>query len=153
MYQVQAQSSDSETGEKTATKEKGCSQAKTRYKGTEPSESQSWRQHVDSGQRKPVAMQVLIDELCRHWGIDKKVKEYQALAMWPHIVGKRIAEKARPLGIQKGKLFLSVENASWRNELTFLKKDIIDKINRSVGTKVVREIVCCTDKGVHTTHA
>ncbi len=108
---------------------------------------------MDMDQRKPVAMQALIDDLCRRWGIEKKVKEYQALSMWPQIVGKRIAEKAKPLGIQKGKLFLSVESASWRNELTFLKRDIIDKINRSVGTKVVHEIICCTDKGASTTHA
>lgn len=108
---------------------------------------------MEKSQSKPVALQALIHDLCRRWGIERKVKEYQALAMWPDIVGARIAERARPLGIQKGKLFLSVESASWRSELTYLKQDIIKKVNRSAGMKIVQEIICCADKGAGTTHA
>lgn len=91
----------------------------------------------------------VINDLCRSWGIEKRLKEYNAISQWPQIVGDRIAKEARPLYVKGGKLFLYVEKAVWRNELTFMKKDIIQKMNRAVGAPLIRDIVFSTKKGVN----
>lgn len=92
-------------------------------------------------------MRELLNELCRRWGIEKKVREYAALSQWPHIVGEKIAQKAHPVGVEGGKLFVLVESASWRNELTFMKPEIIERLNRAVGASVIRDIVFTGRKG------
>ena len=98
---------------------------------------------------KPTMMRDILDTLCHQWGIEKKVKECIAIEKWYEVVGGRVARETKPLGIKNGKLFLRVENASWRNELTFMKREIIDKLNRSVGTNVVRDIIFSVGKGAN----
>jgi predicted nucleic acid-binding Zn ribbon protein len=96
---------------------------------------------------KPVCMRDVLSELCHRWGIERKVKEYSALSQWSQIVGEKIAEKAKPIGIERGKLFVQVDSSSWRNELTFLKREIKDKMNRAVGSPVIKDIIFSGQKG------
>ncbi|UCE19048.1 MAG: DUF721 domain-containing protein [Gemmatimonadota bacterium] len=96
---------------------------------------------------KPVCMCDVISELCHRWGIERKVKEYSALAQWSQIVGKKIAEKAKPIGIERGKLFVEVDSSAWRNELSFMKNEIKDKMNRAVGSPVIKDIIFSGQKG------
>ena len=42
--------------------------------------------------------------------------------------------------INKGTLFVEVSNSTWRQELQFQKKDIIEKLNKEIKEKIVREI-------------
>jgi len=97
---------------------------------------------------RPIAVRNIIGDLCRSWGIEKKLQEQTAITMWPGVVGDRIAQESHPLYVNGGKLFLYVEKAVWRNELNFMKREIIQKLNQSVGTDVIRDIVFCTKKGV-----
>jgi len=96
---------------------------------------------------KPIAVRNIISDLCRSWGIEKKLKEQTAITMWPGVVGEKIAKESHPLYVKGGKFFLYVEKAVWRNELNFMKSDIIRKLNQSVGTDVIKDIVFCTKKG------
>ena len=98
---------------------------------------------------KPITVGAVINDLCRNWGIEKRLQEYAALSHWPHVVGERIAKETQPLGVKGGKLFLYVEKAVWRNELNFLKRDLILKLNQAVGTSLIREIVFTTKKGAN----
>ncbi len=61
--------------------------------------------------------------------------------LWPLIVGESIAAQAVPGRIEKGKLFVHVENSTWRAELSFMEAKILDEINRRLGNKLVNEIV------------
>ena len=98
---------------------------------------------------RPTTIGNIINDLCRSWGIERRLKEYNAISQWSNIVGERIAKEARPLSLKRGKLFLYVEKAAWRNELTFMKKDIIQKMNRAIGTPLVRDIIISTKKGAN----
>ena len=98
--------------------------------------------------KRPLCLSDALTELCRRWGIETKVKEYLAMSRWPQVVGEKIAREAKPIGIEKGKLFVQVDNSSWRNELTFIKKDIVDKLNQAVGTPVIRDVIFSSRKGV-----
>jgi predicted nucleic acid-binding Zn ribbon protein len=74
-------------------------------------------------------------------GIYKPIKSYKALNLWHEVVGEKISKVTEPERLSDGKMFVKVKNASWRNELVFHKRDIIDKINRAVGSSVVKDIV------------
>jgi predicted nucleic acid-binding Zn ribbon protein len=74
-------------------------------------------------------------------GIGPKIKQYEMLEAWPEIVGKQIAGVATAERITDGKLFVHVEQAVWRNELVFLKKDLIEKINSAMHQEIVHDII------------
>lgn len=77
----------------------------------------------------------------KNLGLDRRLKEESIVLNWNRLVGERIASKANPLKVRDSILFVSVENASWRNELFFMKRKIIEELNRSVKGNVIRDIV------------
>jgi predicted nucleic acid-binding Zn ribbon protein len=74
-------------------------------------------------------------------GIEHRLKEESIVLNWSRLVGERIASKAIPLRVRDSILFVSVESASWRNELFFMKTKIIRELNQSVKANVIKDIV------------
>ena len=73
--------------------------------------------------------------------VDRRLKEESIILNWGRLVGERIASKANPVKVRDSILFLRVENASWRNELFFMKRKIIKEVNQSVKGNVIKDIV------------
>jgi hypothetical protein len=83
----------------------------------------------------------IIQLVIKDLGIENPIRGYKALTIWPDIVGKRISNVTQPIKIKNGKIFIKVRTDSWRNELIFYKKDIIQKLNASLGSSVIKDIV------------
>ena len=83
------------------------------------------------------AMTSVIEEL----GIGMKIKRYEVLHAWPDIVGKQIAQVTSAVSLNDGKLFVSVTHSTWRNELVFLKKELIERINTAMHGEFVKDII------------
>lgn len=62
-------------------------------------------------------------------GVGGNLQKCAILGSWGEVVGERIAQKSEPISFLAGTLIVNVESPAWANELLFLKKDIIDKIN------------------------
>lgn len=59
---------------------------------------------------------------------------------WQDTVGPTIAQNARPEAI-KGKLLLvNVSSAPWMQQLQFLKAELVEKVNESLGREVIQDI-------------
>jgi len=82
----------------------------------------------------------LIGEMLDGLGITCRVKESRALLIWRDVVGDVIGDVTEPRSIRRGVLRVKVRDPVWRNELTYLKDEIIDKLNRSIGEKVVSDV-------------
>ncbi len=50
---------------------------------------------------------------------------------WISIVGEKIAARTRVGSLVKGKLTVKVASSAWSQELSFLKEDLIRKLNRA----------------------
>ena len=72
---------------------------------------------------------------------------------WPEIVGAQIAAHTRPEQIRFKKLYLSVHNSVWLQQLTFLKPVLLEKVNAVAGQPVVTEIVMRIGEFVNETPA
>jgi predicted nucleic acid-binding Zn ribbon protein len=81
-----------------------------------------------------------LEELVKGLGIQKKLQEYDAVVYWESVVGERIAKMTTATRILQGVLFVHVQTATWRNELTLRKKEIIDKLNTVIGIDMVKDI-------------
>jgi predicted nucleic acid-binding Zn ribbon protein len=83
----------------------------------------------------------IIRKTVKNLGIEKPIQQYEALQLWPNIVGEKIASVTEPQKILNGKLFVKVKNAAWRNELVFHRADLLKKLNQQSGRCIVKEIV------------
>jgi len=81
-----------------------------------------------------------LGELVEELGIQRKLKQYEAVTQWAEIVGQHIAKEAEPQKIEKGVLLVRVRTSVWRNELNMRKQEIIGKLNRAIGEEVIKDI-------------
>ena len=88
----------------------------------------------------PVAVSGLLDEIFHGKPLEKRLKEGRIWMVWDSAVGTQIAAKARPVNFRDGVLTVMVSNAPWMQQLNFLKKGVIEKLNAALGEEVVREI-------------
>ena len=72
-------------------------------------------------------------------GLDLRMQELEILNVWSECVGESIARFSTPVEIRKNKLFVSVENASWRYELSLKKSEIIFKLNGKLKKKLIKK--------------
>ena len=90
---------------------------------------------------QPERIDQVLNRTLKGLKIEKRIKEETVILNWNRVVGERIAKESNPLKVKDSILFVKVENASWRNELVFLKSNIIRELNQSVGENVIKEIV------------
>ncbi len=83
----------------------------------------------------------ILADIAHRLGLEAKMLECRLRREWPDIVGAQIAAHTRPDQIRFKKLYLSVRNSVWLQQLTFLKPVLIEKVNAVAGQPLVSEIV------------
>ena len=75
------------------------------------------------------------------YGLERGVKEREVFLRWEEIVGKAIANNAHPSRLDQGRLWIRVSNAGWRQELSLMRTELINKINLAIGVEIVKEVM------------
>jgi len=83
----------------------------------------------------------LIPALLEKLGLAKGIHDRLVIERWPEIVGPKIAEVTVAERIREGKLWVSVSHPAWRNELSFIRQELIVKINQAMGEEIVKDII------------
>ena len=73
-------------------------------------------------------------------GLDVGVNQQQAVNLWPIAVGKKIAENTTVQDVKHGVLVVRVDSPIWAQELQFQKKEVLFKINKTLGKKTIKDI-------------
>ena len=73
-------------------------------------------------------------------GFKKAIDQEDAVFIWGEVVGKNISAVTEATGVDKGTLVIKTESATWRQELHMQKKEIINKINKKIGSIAIKEI-------------
>lgn len=89
----------------------------------------------------PKPLSDLLQEGFREFGLAERLREADIWRLWPEVVGPAIAERAEPVRIINGTLTVAVSSGPWMQELTFLKVMMKKKLNDSLGSEVVKEII------------
>lgn len=90
---------------------------------------------------RPERIDTVLSRTLKGLKIERRIKQESTVLNWSKVVGDRIASQSVPLKVKDSILFVKVGNASWRNELIFLKDKIIKGLNQSVGDNVIKDIV------------
>lgn len=73
-------------------------------------------------------------------GLRHKILEHQALSRWPEVVGPQIASSSSADRVSDGILFVSCKSSMWANELTLHREQILTRLNKALGKKVIVDI-------------
>ena len=61
-------------------------------------------------------------------------------AVWQEVVGEAIAANTKPATMKGKLLIVNVSSSIWVQELHFMKKDLVQKLNERVGAYLVEEV-------------
>ncbi len=89
---------------------------------------------------RPKRIRRILNATLRKLGLEKRIKECAVLSFWNEAVGESIAIHTKPLKVYNGRMTVLVESSSWTQELTFLKSGIMERLNKSIGKKVIKDI-------------
>jgi predicted nucleic acid-binding Zn ribbon protein len=73
--------------------------------------------------------------------LDKKIDTSSLSVHWKEIAGEMIAKHTKRLFLKEQTLFLQVDSAALKNELHFLKAQLIRNINQYLNKELVKELV------------
>lgn len=74
-------------------------------------------------------------------GIYRRTVQHQALFLWPEVVGKALSRQSRPLRVDKGILVVLTSGPAWSQELSFMKPQLMEQLNRRIGGKeIIKDI-------------
>ena len=100
--------------------------------------NRTWRNRKKS-LTKPAAHAVL--GVLKKLGLTDQARKMRISAAWAQAVGPDIAARTEPQSFNRGVLVVKSASAAWQNELTFLKADIIARINEALeGRANVKEL-------------
>lgn len=73
--------------------------------------------------------------------LEEKVEETRLLAEWENIIGQHINKHTLSKRISKSILYIKLDSAALRYELSFSRDKLKQALNKSVGKDVIKDIV------------
>ena len=73
--------------------------------------------------------------------IDRRQSESEILKVWNHLIDPNIVAHAKPTGINKGTLFVTVDSSVWLDEIVrYRRREILQRLQTSFGKDLVARI-------------
>jgi predicted nucleic acid-binding Zn ribbon protein len=90
--------------------------------------------------KAPEPLNAVLERVLGSLNLGLKVKQYRIWDVWNSVVGEAIARQAQPQQIRAMVLWVTVSNSTWMQQLEFMKRQIIERINERIGETVIRDI-------------
>ena len=84
---------------------------------------------------------VVIKKLLKNQQLEGRLQELDLLEKSKEILGENLMKFVKEISIKDGKLSIKVSSAVVRNELSYQKSKIIEKMNNQAGNEIVKEII------------
>ena len=85
-------------------------------------------------------LKTVLEKALKETGTQERVRQGRAITLWPKAAGKEISKVTEATYLKNGVIFVKAESSAWRNELIFQKEEIINKINRLLKKKIIKDI-------------
>jgi len=82
----------------------------------------------------------VIDNIFTTSPLEMNLDDVRIWKLWDGVVGKRIAQHARPSSIRKGVLMVKVTDSVWLQDLEFMAEMIREKLNSRLQREAIRKI-------------
>jgi hypothetical protein len=88
-----------------------------------------------------ISLKAAIDKLIKRYQLQGKLTETQLNDSWEEIMGKPIAKYTRSLQLNNGRLVVKLSSSVLRQELSYGKDQLIERLNEHFGEAVIKDIV------------
>ncbi len=83
----------------------------------------------------------IIPKVLDDLGIDRRQSHAEVVRVWNHLIDPNITKHARPTGLRKGTLFVTVDNSVWHYEIIrYRYKEILQRLQHSFGRDFIAKI-------------
>jgi predicted nucleic acid-binding Zn ribbon protein len=82
-----------------------------------------------------------IDLLLKTYKLDDRLSERKLISSWESVMGAMIAKHTKDIYIKHQQLFVTLDSAALRNELSLAKTKIVTMLNEAVGKNVINEVI------------
>lgn len=87
-----------------------------------------------------ITLKDAIESLLNTYKLNGKLNETRLISAWDKVVGNQIARHTDDLYIKGEMLFVKLDSAALKNELSMAKTKLITSLNRVAGVNVITEI-------------
>lgn len=82
-----------------------------------------------------------IGEFMKSYHLDDKLLQKQLILSWNKVMGKMVANHTQNLTIRKKVLYVKLDSAALKNELSFSREKIMKALNNAVNAEVITDVV------------
>ena len=96
---------------------------------------------VRANQRREKSSEALIGHLMKDLRMERRRAEAEIVRVWNNLIDPTVTAHAQPTGINKGTLFVTVDNNVWLSEIVrYRRKEILDRLQHSFGKEMIARI-------------
>lgn len=89
---------------------------------------------------QPQSIAEIIDEVFSHNGMTQAVAEQRICYLWPEIVGPGVNRYTTRRYVDRGTLHVYLSSAALKDELSYMRQNLIEQLNRAAGSQVINSI-------------
>lgn len=89
----------------------------------------------------PARVASVLQGVLEKHGVTKQIERIGVLELWPDIVGEQLAEVTKAKGVEDATLFVEVRSSAWLTELSMMKAEFLERVNRRLGDAAIERIV------------
>lgn len=82
-----------------------------------------------------------IRDLLTAYGLDQRLNEVKLVNSWEKVMGKMISRHTKSIYIKNKCLFLKVDSAPLKHELSYARSKILKMLNDELGVEVINDVV------------
>ena len=83
----------------------------------------------------------IIRKLMKNPKLAEKMDELDALDVWKELIGGNLQKFVLSAKMHKGNLHVKLSSSVLRNELSYKKSELKERINQKLGKEIVKEII------------
>ena len=88
-----------------------------------------------------VSLKDALKEMLEVYRLKAKLNQTKINAVWGRLMGKSISRYTSDIKLRRNKLYVTIESASLRQELSFGKEKIIKIINEELGENYIEDVI------------
>jgi hypothetical protein len=87
------------------------------------------------------SLKTAIQEMLRVYKLQGRMDELKLMSSWGKIMGPMVLNRTLDLSIRNQVLYVKLESAALREELSYSRETVILRLNEEAGTTVVTQVV------------
>ena len=83
----------------------------------------------------------LVPQVLTGFRVEQRRSDAEIVKVWNNLIDPNIVAHAQPVGLNKGTLFVNVDNSVWLSEIVrYKRKEILERLQHSFGSEVIKRI-------------